>query len=70
MSLAEHSSFLVKILTMLRHLLYYYCINACLVWSCSVSINSCKSEYVKLSQEATLKVTNGQNSWTSWKDAV
>ncbi len=38
-----------------------YCINVSLVRSCSVSINSCKSESVKLSQEATLKVTNGQN---------
>ncbi len=40
----------------------YYCINQCLVWSCSVSINSCKSESVKLSPEATLKVTNGQTA--------
>ena len=34
-----------------------YCINVSLVRSCSVSINSCKSESVKLSQEAILKVT-------------
>ncbi len=39
-----------------------YCINECLVWSCSFSINSCKSESVKLSPEVTLKVTNGQTA--------
>ncbi len=39
-----------------------YYINECLVWSCSVSINNCKSESVKLSPEATLKVTNGQTA--------
>ncbi len=40
-----------------------------LVQSCSVSLNSCKSESVKLSPEATLKVTNGQNSCTGWAKA-
>ncbi len=49
--------------------LYYYCINECLVWSCSVSINTCKSESVKLSPEAMLKVTNGKNSCTDWENA-
>ena len=48
----------------------FYCINICLVWSCSVSINSCKSKSVKLLQEATLKVTNGPNSCTGWANAV
>jgi len=47
----------------------HYCINVCLVRSCSVSINSCKSESVKLSREATLKVTNSQNSCTGWANA-
>jgi len=50
-------------------MLHSYCINIYLVQSCSVSINSCKSESVKLSREATLKVTNGQNSWTGWANA-
>ncbi len=45
--------------------LNYYCINECLVRSCSVSINSCKSESVKLLPE----VTNGQNSCTGWASA-
>jgi len=45
------------------------CINECLVWSRSVSINNCKSESVKLLLEATLKVTNGQNSSTGWARA-
>ncbi len=49
---------------------YFYCINECLVWSCSVSVNNCKSESVKLLPEATLKVTNGQNSCTGWASAV
>jgi len=40
-----------------------------LVWSRSVSINCCKSESVKLLPEATLKVTNGQNSSTGWASA-
>ncbi len=43
-----------------------YCINECLVRSCSVSINSCKSEFVKLLQEVTPKVTNSLNSYTYW----
>ncbi len=43
-----------------------YCINECLVWSCSVSVNSCKSESVKLLPEAMLKVASGQNSCTGW----
>ena len=47
----------------------FYCINECLVWSCSVSVNSCKSESVKLLPETTLKVTNGQNSCTDWANA-
>ncbi len=47
----------------------FYCIKECLVWSCSVSINSCKSESVKLLPEATLKVTNGENSCTDWANA-
>ena len=47
----------------------WYCINVSLVRSCSVSINSCKSESVKLSPEATLKVTNCQNSCTCWARA-
>jgi len=42
------------------------CIKECLVRPCSVFINSCKSESVKLLLEATPKVTNGQNSWTGW----
>ncbi len=50
-------------------LLDNYCVNICLVRTCSVSINSCKSESVKLSPEATLKVTNGQNSCTGWASA-
>jgi len=45
--------------------------------SCSVSINSCKPEPVKLLLEATLKTTlkamlkatNGQNSCTGWASA-
>ncbi len=50
-------------------LVYFYCINECLVWSCSVSVNSCKSESVKLVPEATLKVSNSQNSCTGWASA-
>ncbi len=41
-----------------------------LVWSCSVSINSCKSESVKLLQEAMPKVTDGQNSCNGWANAM
>jgi hypothetical protein len=52
---------------MLQKLLY--CINECLVRSCSVSINSCKPESVKLLPEAMPKVTNGQNSCTGWASA-
>jgi len=48
---------------------WLYCINVCLIRSCSVSINSCKSDSVKLLPEATLKVTNGQNSCTGWATA-
>ncbi len=48
---------------------HQYCINECLVWSCSVSVNSCKSESVKLLPKATLKVTNGQNSFIGWASA-
>jgi len=48
---------------------YNYCINEYLVRSCSVSINSCKSEPVKLSLEATPKVTNSQNSCNGWASA-
>jgi len=32
-------------------------------------MNNCKSEPVKLSQEVTPKVTNGQNSCTGWASA-
>ncbi len=34
-----------------------------------ILINGCKSESVKLSWEATLKVINGQNSCTGWANA-
>jgi len=53
----------------LFNVLKTYCINVCIVQSCSVSINSCKSESVKLLPEATLKVTNSQNSCTGWASA-
>ena len=46
-----------------------YCINECLVRSCSVSVNGCKSKSVTLSLEATPQVTNSQNSCTGWASA-
>jgi len=46
-----------------------YIVYVCLIWSCSFSIHSCKSESVKLSPEATLKGTNGQNICTGWASA-
>jgi len=39
-----------------------YCINDCLIWSWSISINSCKSLSVSCHRQDASLSTNGQNS--------
>ena len=43
-----------------------YCMNESLIWSCSVSINNCRSESVQLLQEATLRSDQWSNSSAGW----